>query len=44
MRDVKREWEDGRPRVVIEYEANGEKRSFHFTWHVVTKGRIQVCG
>ena len=32
IKDVKLEWENGRPRITIEYEASGHKQSFYFTW------------
>ena len=43
VKDVKREWEDGRPRIVVEYEINGERKSFSFIWGVKTR-RIIYAG
>ena len=40
IKDVKLEWEDDRPRITIEYEAGGEKKSLYFTWGVGNKGDV----
>ena len=42
IRDLRREWINGRPRIIVEYEANGEKRFFFFTWGVVKGGSVQA--
>ena len=34
IKDVKLEWENGRPRIVVEYEASGRRESFSFIWGV----------
>ena len=42
VKDVKVMWEGGRPRVVIEYEANGRTETFSFTWYVATDGAVRA--
>ena len=33
VRDLRLEWVDGRPRVIVEYEANGRVKTFYFAWN-----------
>ncbi|ABP50075.1 MAG: PaRep2b protein [Pyrobaculum arsenaticum] len=40
IKDVKVKWEGGRPRIVVEYEANGEAKSLSFIWGVATGGKV----
>ncbi|AAL63592.1 paREP2b [Pyrobaculum aerophilum str. IM2] len=40
MRYVRVEWDGDRPRVVVEYEADGVAKSF--TWSIRSRGRIQA--
>lgn len=40
IRDVKVMWEDGRPRVVVEYEVNGQVEFFSFIWGIATKRKV----
>ncbi|RFA95129.1 hypothetical protein CGL51_08265 [Pyrobaculum aerophilum] len=42
IRSVRVEWENNRPRVVVEYEINGEVNTFSFIWGVITGGRIRA--
>ncbi|AFA39268.1 PaRep2b protein [Pyrobaculum oguniense TE7] len=42
VKDVWVQWEGGRPRVVVEYEANGKAKKYTFIWGVVTGGRVSV--
>ncbi|AFA38267.1 PaRep2b protein [Pyrobaculum oguniense TE7] len=42
IRDVKAEWEGNRPRVVVEYEANGRAESFSFVWGVERDGGVRA--
>ena len=42
VKDLRLEWEDGRPRIVVEYEANGRNESFHLVWGVRAEGKIQA--
>ncbi|AAL63662.1 paREP2b [Pyrobaculum aerophilum str. IM2] len=41
IRGVRVEWDNNRPRVVVEYEINGVVKTFYFTWGA-TGGRIQA--
>ncbi|WP_258871793.1 PaRep2b protein [Pyrobaculum aerophilum] len=40
IRDVKVVRDGDRPRVVVEYEVNGEPNSFFFIWGVTTRGKV----
>ena len=42
MKDLRLEWVNGRPRIIVEYEANGRVETFFFTWGVKTRGAIQA--
>ncbi|MCX8136479.1 PaRep2b protein [Pyrobaculum aerophilum] len=42
IRDVRVVREGGRPRVVVEYEVNGETNSFSFIWSVTTGGKVMA--
>ena len=42
VRYVKLRWEEGRPKVMVEYEASGRVETFSFTWYVTTGGRIRA--
>ena len=42
IKDVKVMWEDGRPRIVVEYEAGGDVKSFSFIWGVYESGRVRA--
>ncbi|MEM0277520.1 PaRep2b protein [Pyrobaculum sp.] len=42
IRDVKVMWEDGRPKIVVEYEANGRTETFSFTWGVYKSGKVRA--
>ena len=34
IKDVKLQWEEERPRVIVEYDSNTSNKSFHFIWDV----------
>ncbi|AFA40186.1 PaRep2b protein [Pyrobaculum oguniense TE7] len=36
IKDVWVEWDGNRPRIVVEYEANGQTETFYFTWGAAT--------
>ncbi|MEM3836071.1 PaRep2b protein [Pyrobaculum sp.] len=42
IKNVKMEWEDDKPKVVVEYEVDGEAKSFFFTWGVANTGKIRA--
>ena len=42
IKDVKAEWDDGRPKIVVEYEANGRTEIFSFTWGVYKSGKVRA--
>ncbi|MEM1636383.1 PaRep2b protein [Pyrobaculum sp.] len=42
IKDVKAEWDDGRPKIVVEYETNGEVKSLSFTWFVDKGGSVKA--
>ena len=42
IKDVKLEWDEGRPRIVVEYEARGKKGSFDFVWGATAGVRASV--
>ncbi|MCY0890434.1 MULTISPECIES: PaRep2b protein [Pyrobaculum] len=42
IRDVKVEWENGRPRVEVEYEVNGDVKSLSFIWGVDKGGAVRA--
>ena len=42
IKNVKREWDKGRPKIIVEYEANGQTETFSFTWRVETGGGIRA--
>ncbi|MEM4792842.1 MAG: PaRep2b protein [Pyrobaculum sp.] len=42
IRDVKVVWKGVRPRIVVEYEANGEAKSFSFAWGMYGDRRIMA--
>ncbi|AFA38660.1 PaRep2b protein [Pyrobaculum oguniense TE7] len=42
IRNVKVMWKDGRPKIVVEYEANGRTETFSFTWGVYKSGRVRA--
>ncbi|MGK0549181.1 MAG: PaRep2b protein [Pyrobaculum sp.] len=42
IRDVKVMWEEGRPRIEVEYEADGRTETFSFIWGVETGGKVSA--
>ncbi|AFA38847.1 PaRep2b protein [Pyrobaculum oguniense TE7] len=42
IKNVKREWDKGRLKIVVEYETNGRTETFSFTWRVETGGGIRA--
>ncbi|AFA40822.1 PaRep2b protein [Pyrobaculum oguniense TE7] len=42
IRNVKVMWEEGRPRIEVEYEAGGGVKSFSFAWRVEKDGSVMA--
>ena len=42
IRNVKVMWEEGRPRIEVEYEVNGGVKSFSFAWRVEKDGKVSA--
>ena len=42
IRNVKVMWEEGRPKIVVEYEADGRKETFSFIWGVEKDGKVRA--
>ena len=42
VRDLRREWEDGRPRIIVEYETSNRTETFSFIWGVGQIGDVRA--
>lgn len=40
IKDLKLKWKNGKPRIMIEYEINGKKKSFYLTWGIMIKRTV----
>ena len=40
IKEVWAMWEDGRPRIEVEYEVNGDVKSLSFIWGVMKGGAV----